>query len=112
MFSGKQDSLNITITKDYNSHLPCCFTVLICANIAVRMGTIMAAVAVLDIHIDRNHVGSIKPSINLNIANTILLEHKAYQGEQLLDKDIGQTQIYKNKEFNFTWEFRPFLSRD
>ena len=49
----------------------------------------MAAVAVLDIHIDRNHVGSIKPSINLNIPNTILLEHKEYQGEQLLDKDIG-----------------------
>ena len=42
---------------------------------ACAMGSIKAVVEVLHIHIDRNHVGSIKPSINLkhngnNITNT------------------------------------------
>ena len=36
---------------------------------ASTIGTIMAVVAVLEIHIDRNIVGIIKPSINLEICN-------------------------------------------
>ena len=36
-----------------------------CTRMAARMGIIMEAVAVLEIHMDRNHVGSIRPSIIL-----------------------------------------------
>ena len=39
-------------------------SVLISASMALTMGTIMAVVAVLEIHIDRNMVGSMKPSIS------------------------------------------------
>ena len=34
-------------------------------RMALAMGTIMAVVAVLLIHMDRNHVGAIIPNINL-----------------------------------------------
>jgi len=34
---------------------------------AFRMGIIMAVVAVLDIHMDKNHVGSMIPNISLQI---------------------------------------------
>lgn len=37
----------------------------ICVATAVMMGTIIDVAAVLLIHIDKNHVGNIRPNINL-----------------------------------------------
>lgn len=45
--------------------VPVC-AVLSCWRMASVMGIIMAVVAVLEIHMDRNHVASIRPSINLD----------------------------------------------
>ena len=52
------------------------------------MGIIMEAVAVLEIHIDRNHVGNINPSITLGTqANTHVFRH--------YDKHTG-TRIHRH----------------
>ena len=46
---------------------------LICSKTASTMGIIMEAVAVLEIHMDRNHVGSISPSITLDTQASTLV---------------------------------------
>ena len=62
--------------KRINIQMPCLFKEdrpaapasmesLMTVRMALRIGTIMAVVAVLLIHIDRNQLGSIMPNINL-----------------------------------------------
>lgn len=52
------------------------FTSLNSSNTAPTIGIIMAVVAVLLTHIDKNHVGSINPNISLqNIIFKIILSH-------------------------------------